>query len=274
MIENWIKLYPKILDWEWYKDQNTKCLFIHCLLKANWKDGKFEGYDIPRGSFVTSVKTLSEELSSKNQKVTVQAIRTALKHLISTNEITIKTTNKFTIISVKNYDKYQETNKVSNNQLTNNQQTTNNQLTTIEEYKNIEYINNIKKEKYKKEKNQNEVKAKTHNGNGIVDNYFNNKNVLKERFLEFLEIRKKLKAVNSERAVKLLLKDLENKSDIEQLAMIEKSIKNSWKGLYELKPDEKRRIAEIPEWFNKTLLKEETTPEEKRYLDELLKEFK
>jgi len=110
------------------------------LLKANWKDGRFEGYDIPRGSFATSVKTLSEELSSKNQKFSIQSVRTSLKHLISTKELTIKTTSKFTIISVNNYDYYQEGNKVSNNQLTNSQQTTNKQLTTIEEYKKNRYI--------------------------------------------------------------------------------------------------------------------------------------
>ena len=144
MNESWVKLHTKFLNWEWYKDSNTKAVFIHCLLKANWKDGKFEGYDIPRGSFVTSYKTLSEELSSKNSKVSVQSIRTALNHLVSTHELTIKTTNKFTVITVNNYNLYQDNNKLTNNQLTINQQTTNNQLTTIEEYKNnrITDINN------------------------------------------------------------------------------------------------------------------------------------
>ena len=47
-----IKLYRKFLDWEWYQDINTKVLFIHMLMKANWKDGKFMGTTIPRGSIV------------------------------------------------------------------------------------------------------------------------------------------------------------------------------------------------------------------------------
>lgn len=145
MNEKWIKLHNKFLNWEWYKDTNTKIVFIHCLLKANWKAGKFEGYEIPRGSFVTSYKNLSEELSSKHSKVSIQSVRTALNHLVSTHELTIKTTNKFTIISINNYDLYQSINKQINTQLTNNQQTTNIQLTTIEEYKNnrIIDINNI-----------------------------------------------------------------------------------------------------------------------------------
>lgn len=130
---NWIKLFTKFTTWEWYKDQNTKSLFLHCLLKANWKDGKFMGKIIPRGSFVTSLDSLSKELG-----LSVQEIRTALKHLISTNELTSKSTNKYRIITVVNYEMYQQVNKQPNTQSTSNQQATNNQLTTIEEYKNID----------------------------------------------------------------------------------------------------------------------------------------
>lgn len=128
---NWIKLFSKFMNWEWYKDSNTKGVFIHCLLKANWKDGKFEGKVIKRGSFVTGRKKLAEELELSEQQV-----RTALKHLISTNEITIATTNKYSVITIVNYELYQQVNQQTNQQLTNNQPTTNQQLTTIEEYKN------------------------------------------------------------------------------------------------------------------------------------------
>lgn len=136
MNENkWIKLHSKILNWEWYKNRNTRDLFIHLILKANWKDGKFQGYDIPRGSLATGRKQLAEELN-----MTEQEIRTAINHLKSTNEITTKTTKKFSIITVVNYEKYQENNQVLNQQSTNNQPTTNQQSTTIVEYKNIEDI--------------------------------------------------------------------------------------------------------------------------------------
>lgn len=134
MKENWIKLHSKILEWEWYKNSNVFRVFIHCLLKANWKDGKFEGQTIPKGSFVTSRKNLSEELD-----MSIQNIRTALKNLEKTKNLTIKTTNKFTIIKVNNYELYQQPNQ----QLTNNQPATNQQLTTIEEYKTISSISSI-----------------------------------------------------------------------------------------------------------------------------------
>lgn len=99
------------------------------------------GETIPRGSFVTSLDSLAKELG-----LSVQEIRTALKHLISTGELTSKSTNKYRIITVVNYEMYQQVNKQPNSPLTSNQQATNNQLTTIEEYieykTNIEYKNN------------------------------------------------------------------------------------------------------------------------------------
>jgi len=140
----WIKIFGKFLKWEWYKDSNTKDLFLHCLLKANWKEAKFIGKIIPRGSFVTSRKKLSEELG-----ISEQSIRTSINRLKLTNEITIQTTNKFTIINVVNYDKYQKRKEEVTNQTTdtisNKQPTTNQQLTTIEEYKNNKNIKNNKK---------------------------------------------------------------------------------------------------------------------------------
>lgn len=135
--KGFIKLHRKMLEWSWYSDTNTTRLFLHCLLKANWKDGEFEGQLIPRGSFVTSISNLSKELSSNKHFFTVQQVRTALKHLIATKELTIKTTNKFTIITINNYTYYQEGNKDTNKQVTNKQQTSNKQVTTIEEYKEI-----------------------------------------------------------------------------------------------------------------------------------------
>jgi len=37
-----------MLDWEWYDDINTKVLFIHLLIKANWKEKKWRGIKIKR----------------------------------------------------------------------------------------------------------------------------------------------------------------------------------------------------------------------------------
>lgn len=97
-----ILLYRKIIEWEWYTDINTCRLFIHMLLKANWKDGRFRDTTVPRGSFVSSLDRLSEETS-----LTKREIRTAISHLKTTGEVTVKTTNKYSVFTVKNYNLYQ-----------------------------------------------------------------------------------------------------------------------------------------------------------------------
>ncbi len=113
----YIKLHRKILDWEWYKHTNTRILFLHLLISANWEDSYQNGHMIQRGQLLTTVK----ELSTINQQTTQQT-KTALKHLVSTNEITIKATPKFSIITVNNYDVYQSSNKQNSNHTSNNQQ--------------------------------------------------------------------------------------------------------------------------------------------------------
>ena len=101
-MSDYIKLHRKFLEWEWYRNEHTKNLFIHCLLKANWKESKFEGNVIQRGSFVSSIDILASETG-----LTSDEVRTAIKHLIFTGEITKQSTNKYTVFSVVNYDLYQ-----------------------------------------------------------------------------------------------------------------------------------------------------------------------
>ena len=58
---------------------------------------------------------------------------------------------------------------------------------------------------------------------------------LNETFIAFLEMRKKLKAINSDLAIKKLLNILEPYNDNEKMLMINNSIVNSWKGLFPIK---------------------------------------
>ena len=143
MKNGWIKIHYNLLNWEWYDDINTKTLFLHLLLMANWKDKKWHGILIKRGSFVTSLGKLANQTG-----LSVQNVRTSLNKLKSTNEITSKTNNKYTYITINNFNDYQET----TNKLTNNQQTTNKQLTTTEERKKDKNIKESIKENKKSNK--------------------------------------------------------------------------------------------------------------------------
>lgn len=99
----WVKIDRNILNWEWYTDSNTKALFLHFILKANIKTGRFKGVTVNRGQLITSYDHLSKELS-----MSVRSIRTSLNHLKSTGEVTSQSYHDFTLITVVNYDKFQD----------------------------------------------------------------------------------------------------------------------------------------------------------------------
>ena len=134
---DYIKIYRSMLEWEWYSDINTSRLFLHMLLKANWKDGRFQGEFIPRGSFPSSVKKLAQETSLSEKEV-----RTALSHLKKTGEVASKPTNKFTVFSINNYDCYQSRGEQKGKQEPDKGQAEGNQRATIEEKKEKKESNN------------------------------------------------------------------------------------------------------------------------------------
>jgi hydroxymethylpyrimidine pyrophosphatase-like HAD family hydrolase len=112
MQEGWIKLHRKFLDWEWFKHPFMVHLFLHILISANHEEKKWKGIIIGRGQLITGRKTLHDQTG-----ISQQSIRTCLERLKSTSEITVKSTNKFSIITICKYDKYQETKAKINQQI-------------------------------------------------------------------------------------------------------------------------------------------------------------
>lgn len=167
MSGNFIKIDRKMLKWEWYKNEHTKNVFLHCLLKAHWKDTKIEGKTIPRGSFISSIGNIAEELA-----LTPMEVRTALKHLKLTNEVTSKGTNRNTVFTVTNYDLYQSKEQAEqqtdNKQITNEQQTDNEQITNKEQTINKPLTTN---EEYKEDKNIKNEEEKEESKNEKKDTY-------------------------------------------------------------------------------------------------------
>lgn len=123
-LNGYIKLYRSMLDWGWYDDTNTKVVFLHLLLTANFKDTEWHGIQLKRGDVVTSIPSLAAAL-----KLSEQNVRTALKHLKLTGEVTDRIHSKFRIISIKNYSQYQDDNRQNNSQTTVNCRADNSQTT-------------------------------------------------------------------------------------------------------------------------------------------------
>ena len=117
MESGWIKLNRKMLEWEWYDDINTKVLFLHLLLTANWEEKRWKGVDILPGQLVTSISKLASETG-----VSERSIRTSLKRLARTGEIDKQVTNKYTLITIVKYRVYQGDAEESDRQVTNKQQ--------------------------------------------------------------------------------------------------------------------------------------------------------
>lgn len=128
---SYIRLHRKMTEWEWYSDINTKVLFLHLLLKANWKAKEWQGMIVDRGQFISSYTKLSEETG-----LTTGEIRTALNHLKKTGEVTHKQFNKFGLFTVLNYDKYQYNDSQDDSQLTVSQQSNDILLATTNKEKN------------------------------------------------------------------------------------------------------------------------------------------
>jgi hypothetical protein len=128
--KSWVKLFRKFKEWEWYSDINMSRLFIHLLLSVNFKKKKWHSQTIEKGSLITSYGHLA-----KDTGLSVQQIRYCLNKLKVTREVTIKTTNKYTLISVNNFCRYQKSNKQILTRVTNKEQTSNKQVTTTKECK-------------------------------------------------------------------------------------------------------------------------------------------
>ncbi len=104
--QGFIKLPRAIQNWDWYDEPNTAHLYITLMLMANHEDKKWRGEVIKRGTLVSSLSSLSAKTG-----LSVMQVRTCLKNLQKSGDITSKTTNKNTLIIVTNYNLWQDDNK-------------------------------------------------------------------------------------------------------------------------------------------------------------------
>ena len=225
---SFIKLDRKIAEWEWFTDSNTLKLWIYLLVNAQYQDSSYKGIEVKRGQLITGRKKLAEQLEMSEQQ-----IRTCLDHLQATNEITIKPTNKYSLITIEKYGLYQgddDGNSQQNNQQ-DNQRATNKQPTNNHNKRNKEIKNIRNKEIY----------------------------IYSGQFLsaldEFKKMRKTIKKPLTVEAEKRLINRLKSlsTSEEEQIQMLNNATDHCWLSVYALKKQEEVKPSGErykQEWLN------------------------
>lgn len=124
-MEWFVQIHRKILEWEWYNDVNVKVVFLHILFTANYTEKKWRWITILPWQLLTWRKSLS-----KDTWLTESQVRTALDKLISTWEIANQSTNEYSILTLNNWESYNQpiASKIANESPTSRQRvaTTNN----------------------------------------------------------------------------------------------------------------------------------------------------
>lgn len=129
-----IKIHRQIENWGWYDDANTFRVFFHLLILASHWEQNFKGQTLYPWQCCIGRKYLSHKL-----KLTEQQIRRTIFNLQTTNEIAVKTTNKYSIITICKWEEYQSTEKKQPTKQPTNDTKLNQQTTTTKEYNNKEY---------------------------------------------------------------------------------------------------------------------------------------
>jgi DnaD/phage-associated family protein len=138
-VEGWVKLYRELLEkpiWQCSSPEH-KVILVTLLLMANHEEKEWiwqgKKYKCKPGQFITSLKGIAEKSGTS-----IQNVRTALKNFeFIYNFLTSKSTNKNRLITIVNWELYQQTDSKVTNKLTSNQQAANKQLTTNKNDKNI-----------------------------------------------------------------------------------------------------------------------------------------
>lgn len=218
MEKGWICLHRRFLEWEWYDDVHVRIFFIHCLLRANHTTNKWRGYTIKAGQFITSLNHLAKETG-----LTERQIRTSIKKLKSTNDIDTQTTNRNTMIIIKNWNKWQ-TERQPKRQTSDKQVTTNNNDNNIDtnSYINISSSSSIELTK------EEEELLKSHSKRNKIK-YFKpwlRKIVENGDYKELLEKEKRLQAKEEKKKKEVeVIEEVETQEDREKIKEIQKRIK-------------------------------------------------
>jgi hypothetical protein len=211
-MQGWIKLHRKLLENPIVcKDSDHLAVWVYLLLNATHEayPALFKGKKITLepGQLITGRKSISSKLSVSESKV-----KRILIELENDQQIDRQRSNQNSLISILNWDKYQECDQQDGHQMTSKRPASDQPVTTN---KNVKNVKNEKKDIYS------ELPTELH-----------------EPLKRFLEHRKKLKKPMTDYAIELMLKKLIKLSggDVRvSKNILEQSIERGWAGIFEIK---------------------------------------
>jgi len=225
-----IKLYRKLLDNPVVcKDDSHFAVWGYLLLKATWQpyETMMEGKKITLnpGQLITGRKAIASHF-----KVAESKVQRILKLFENEHLIEQQTTPRNRLITVLNWCMYQSSEQQDEQQLNNNWTTSEQQVNTNKNIKNIKEEKNIRNNKREQTR------------------YYDLQE-LNDAFLAFIEMRKKIKAPMSDKAIALAISKLDKlaqNDDYKKMEIVNESILNGWKGFFEYKGEVERPVKPDP----------------------------
>jgi hypothetical protein len=218
-LAGWIKLYRKLKDSLVFDNPELLKVWIWCLLKATHDDYTqmigLQEVELKKGQFIFGRKVAANELKMSESKT-----YRLIKKLENMQNLNIKANNKFSVITIENWENYQSDN---NNNEQQSEQQMNNKRTTNEQQMNT---------------NKNIKNNKNISIYSIFDSYSDNTD-LRQALRDYSIMRNKIKAPLTERAVTLLLNKLDALASTDELKikMLENATLSNWKSVYPLKEE-------------------------------------
>ncbi len=227
-MEGFIALHRRLLDNPIFYNADLLQLFLYCCLKANYKDNEFifndEMIKVKRGDLITGRKELSKALKQKEPTVYKR-----LKLLEKLGYIGIKSTNKFSIISILKYDFYQNSN---------NKDTAQTPINKGDNEPATPKSNNHVTTTYQPRITNNNVYKKNNNIYSLFENLIptelNAIPEFTESWSDFVKHRKEIKKPLTETAAKRILKKLLNyhNESNDVIKIIDNSITRGWQDVF------------------------------------------
>lgn len=247
----YIKLYRKVTSSFVWTNSNMLKLWILCLTKASHKESRFifngQEIHVSSGQFVTGRAVIEKEFNEGvplDQQVVGRTLWRWLKKFENEEMLSIKSTTKYSVISIKNWDEYQSS----------DQQVSNGRPSTVQQ---VSTYKNEKNEKNEKNNNIHDENSPLQEIVQIYESIFGMINSFVFQNLEqwcedlspelVLEALKRSKSANNFKYTENILKNWDSRgvktvTDVENIDAEFKQRKSSWK-----KPT---RSEPVPEWLD------------------------